>query len=164
MKRLIIPTIGVLMVLIVAYIALGQDQEQRRQRWAQRREAQIKAIEAIQEHAAKLKAGMEESAGARENWRELSDDERTKLREQFRQRREEHRNIINAMEEQITMLKGSRQLRSEHEESIRELKELLALAQKENASETAKRLEELITNREEKFEQMLQKFGFGQRP
>lgn len=164
MKRLIIPTIGVLIVLIVAYVALGQEQEQRRQRWAQRREMQMKAIEAIQEHAAKLKASIEESTRSRENWQELSDDERAKLREQFRQRREEMNNILTTMEEQIMILKGPRTLREEQDKSIAELRELQGLAQKDNATETAKRIEEMITKHQQEFEQKLQKFGFGQRP
>ena len=122
---------------------------QMRKRQAQRREEQLKAIKAIQEQLAKLKAGMEATGPqARIQWQELSDEERTKLRERFTKAREEQQKATKAIIAQIARLQGRRQPTAEGEEFILintgELKEVRELAVKEKAKETAQRLERLI--------------------
>ena len=166
MKRYLIPTV---VVLAVAWIAFGQEQSERAQRWARYRQAQTEAIETIQKQAAKLKTASEESAkrmASFRNWQDLSEEERAKLREEWTKRREEWGKTLAAIEEQVAKLKGRRPLTAEHEESINELKKIQELAEKEDADETAKHVEELIAERQEEFEETLKKLGleqFGQR-
>jgi len=125
---------------------------QMRKRQAQRHEEQLKAIKAIQEQLAKLKAGIEATGPqARRQWQELSDEERTKLRERFTKVREERQKAIDAIIAQIAGLQGRRQPTAEGEKFILintgELKAVRELAVKEKATETAQRLERLIAGR-----------------
>lgn len=160
MKRRIISIVTVLVVLAVVWAAFGQQQE-RRQRSAQYRQAQLKAVEAIQEQAAKLKAGMEAMTrpeGPRSS-EGLSEEERAKLRERFTKMREERQEVIAAIEQQLTILKGRRQLEAEREESLAELQAIRQLALKEKAEETAKSVMQLILKRNKEFEATMQKLG-----
>ena len=160
MKRYIISTVAVLVVLAVAWIAFGQEQSERGQRMAQYRQAQLKAIEAIQEQAGKLKADMEETSRPDfSNWQNLSEEERAKLRERFRKMREERQQALAVIEQRIMVLKGRRQLDTEHEESVAELQAIHSLAVSEKAEKTAKRLEELIAKRNKEHEDAMQKLG-----
>jgi len=135
-----------------------------RERFAGARQEQLKAIEAIEEQVAKLKAGLQADTGAagRGGFQDLSDEERTELRERFTKAREEQQKAIEAIEAQIAKLKDPRQVRAKYEESIGELRAILGLAEKENAKQTAKRLEQLIARRQKEFEGSLQ--GPEQRP
>ncbi len=168
MKRYLISTVVILVVLAVALVAFGQQSEWR-QRMAQYRQAQTKAIETIREQAGKLKVALEESARGSESfgrWQELSEDERAKLRERFTKMREERQQAIAAIEQQVMRLKGRRQLDRKHDESIAELQTIQALATTENAEKTAKRLEELIAKQNKEHEDTMQKLGlerFGSR-
>lgn len=168
MKRYLISTVVVLVVLAVVLVAFGQQAEWR-QRMARYRQTQTKAIETIQEQAGKLKAALEESARGSESfgrWQELSEDERAKLRERYTKLREERQQALAAIEQQVTVLKGRRQLDREHEEFIAELQTIQALATTEKADKTAKRLEELIAKRNKEHEDTMQKLGlerFGRR-
>lgn len=159
MKRRIISAVTVLVVLVV-WAAFGQQQE-RRQRSAQYRQAQLKAVEAIQEQTAKLKASMEAMTRpeGRSSFEDLSEEERAKLRERFTKMREERQEVIAAIEQQLTILKGRRQLEAEHEESLAELQAIRQLALEEKAEETAKRLMQLIIKRNKEFEATMQKLG-----
>jgi len=162
MKRYLIATV---VVLAVAWVAFGQEQSERAQRWARYREAQTKAIAAIQEQAGKLKTAFEESAkrmASFRNWQDLSEEERAKLREEWTKRREEWGKMLEEIEQQVAKLKGRRRLTAEHEESINELKKIQELAEKEDADETAKHVEELIAERQEEFEETLKKLGLEQ--
>ena len=163
MKRYLISTVVVLAVLAVALVAFGQGAEEWRQRMAQFRQAQVKAIEVMEQQVAKLKTGMEQPAGFDPSrFQEMSEEEQAKFREERMKRREERQQALGVIEKQITRLKGPRQLRTEHEESIAELQAIHALAVKENAKETAKRLEDIIAKRNKAFEDTMQKLGFDQ--
>ena len=120
------------------------------------REDQLKAIKVIEKQLAKLKAGIE-AMGERRSFRDLSEEERTKLRERFAKSREERDKAIKAIITQIASLQGQRQP-AEGEELIivntGELKAIRELAVKEKAKETAQRLERLGRGR----------MGFGGRP
>lgn len=163
MKRRIISTVTVLVALAVVWAAFGQQQE-RRQRSAQYRQAQLKAIEVIQEQAAKLKAGMEAMTRpeGRRSFEDLSEEERAKLRERFTKMREKRQEVIAAIEQQLTILKGRRQLETEHQETLAELQAIRQLALEEKAEETAKRLMQLILKRNKEFEATMQKLGLEQ--
>ena len=162
MKRYVIP---IVVLLAVAWIAFGQEQSERAQRWARYREAQGKAIAAIQEQAGKLKTAFEESAkrmASFRNWQDLSEDERAKLREEGAKRREEWVKMLEEIEQHVARLKGRRRLSAEHEEAIGELRKIQEMAEKESADETAKHVEELIAEHQEEFEATLKKLGLDQ--
>ncbi|MHC4174121.1 MAG: redoxin domain-containing protein [Planctomycetota bacterium] len=110
------------------------------------REEQLKAIEIIQEQAAKLKAAIEATRGpeGRRRSQDLSEEERTKLREKFAEASKRRQNAIRAIEEQLAKLRGPMPPGAEPPGSIREMRAIRELALKENAEETAKRLEKLI--------------------
>ena len=113
------------------------------------REDQLKAIKVIEKQLAKLKAGIE-AMGERRSFRDLSEEERTKLRERFAKSREERQTATKTIIAQIAMLQGQRQP-AEGEELVTvntgELKAIRELAVKEKAKETAQRLERLIAGR-----------------
>ncbi len=159
MKRYLISTVVVLVVLTMVWIAFGQ-QSERAQRFARYRQAQQKAVEAIEEQVGKLKASMEErSRRDRGSWQDLSEEERTKLRERYSKMREERMEVLAAIEQQLMILKGRRQLEAEREESLGELQAIHKLAVDEKAEETAKRLMQLILKRNKEFEATMQKLG-----
>jgi len=123
--------------------------EQMRQRAGGRpfmdREAQLKAIAAIEEQVAKLKAAVQTmSRPDREQYQQLSEEERNKLREKMRQTMRDRQQAIAGIEEQLAALKGPRQMAARQTASIGELKSIHELAVKEDAKQTAQRLERLI--------------------
>jgi len=167
MNRYLMTAVVALAVLALVWVAFGQEESDRAQRMAQYRQAQMKAIEGIQEQTAKLKAGVEASSFDRGRFQELSEEEKAKLKETFTKVREERQQALAAIEQQIMILKGRRQLDREHEESIAELQAIYALATSEKAEKTAKHLEELIAKRNKEYEDTMQKLGleqFGRSP
>ncbi len=110
------------------------------------REEQLKAIEVIQEQAAKLKASMEATRRpeGRRRSRERSEEERAKLRERFTEANRQRQNAIKAIEEQLAKLKGPTPPREVPQGAVRELQAIRKLALKEDAEETAERLARLI--------------------
>jgi len=168
MKRHHIVVLVVVTVLALAFVAVAQ-QGQGMERFRQRREAQMQALETIQQNAAKLKTGMEESAqGMRggQNFQDLSEDERAKLREEFMQRRRQQQELIAQMEQEMMKLKGSSDLWREYDESMEPLKQLLTAAQNEKAQKTASMVEQMIAQRQKKFDDNMTALGYDptQRP
>jgi peroxiredoxin len=199
MKRCLILTMAVMVVLVVALGAFGQDEETTAQRVQRQRESmrqryenmseeerekfrtemramrekfqnmseaerekfraemqqrfggrfgrqeQLKAVEAIEELVAKLKAAIQ-STGAvdRSKWRELSEDERTKLREKMAKAIRERQTAMRAIEEQLAKFRGPGRPQAEPQPSIVELRAIHELAVKEKATQTASRLQRLI--------------------
>jgi len=107
------------------------------------REVHLKAIEAIEEQLAKLKAAVE-VRGGRARWQELSEEERTQVREKFMKARQERQEAIEAIEQQLAKFRGPGRPQAETQPSIGELMAIHELAVKENATQTATRLERLI--------------------
>jgi len=109
------------------------------------RQEQLKAIEAIEEQVAKLKAAMQSTGReARGSFRDLSEEERAKLRERMVKAGQERQGAIRAIEEQLAKLRGPGRPQAGRQPSIGELKAIHGLAVKEKATQTAKRLERLI--------------------
>ncbi|UCC99338.1 MAG: hypothetical protein JSW66_05520, partial [Phycisphaerales bacterium] len=132
MKRHLISSVVALVVMAVALVAFGQEQSERAQRRARFRDAQKKAIEAIQEQAGRLKPAFEELVRRSEsfrNWQNLSEEERARLREEMTKWREEWGRMIDTIEQQLTKLKTPRRMKVEHEESIGELKKIQEMAE-----------------------------------
>jgi murein L,D-transpeptidase YcbB/YkuD len=109
-------------------------------------EDQLKAIKAIEEQVAKLKAAVTEGAGpqARQRLRDLSEEQRAKLREKMAAAMRQRQQTIRAIEEQLAKLRGAGQPRQQPAMPVRELRAIHELAVKEKASKTADRLEKLI--------------------
>jgi hypothetical protein len=111
------------------------------------REEQLKAVAAIEEQVAKLKALVEAQAGPDEfaKMRDLPEgEERTKLREKFAKAREERQGVIEVIEQSIAKLRGGRPRIEEQQQLIDELQAIRELAKQEKAEETTKRLGQLI--------------------
>jgi peroxiredoxin len=112
------------------------------------REEQLKAISEIEEQVAKLKAAvLSIEADDRGRFRDLSEEERTKLREKMATAARERMTAIRAIEQQIAKLRGPgrpQQLQADRQPPISEIKAIHDLALKENATQTAQRLERLI--------------------
>lgn len=173
MKRRTMLVVGSVVVLGLVWVSFGQSERavsgrseraagerSRRGMW---RERQQKAISAIEEQLVKIKSGMESSSRRPQNWRDLSEEERNKLREQFRKLRQERILSVAIIEEQIARLKGRRSLQQEHEKSISELSSILELAKKEKATQTTAAIEKLIAGRKKEFEKRMEKLGLPQR-
>ena len=109
------------------------------------RDAQLKSIKAIEAQVAKLKAAVE--AGVPENRgniRELSQEDRTKLREKMMTAMRERQTVIRAIEQDLAKLKGSRRPEAESDSRLNELRATHKLALREKAAQTAERLDKLI--------------------
>lgn len=169
MKRYGILVVAILAGLAVAWPLFAQEAQEgprgggRERQGRGRRmssEEQQKAFAAIEEQLGKMKAGMEGMPRDREGWRDLSDEERDKLREKFRKMREERQKSLAVIVEQIDKLKGARELRRKHEEVISKLDAILKLAQKEKAQETAASIEKLIAEKKKQLEEKFKALGF----
>jgi len=112
------------------------------------REDQLKAIEAVEKQLAKLKKGIQAQPTERRSFRDLSEEERNKLREEFTKAREERNNAFKAIITQIARLQGQSEP-AEGEQLLiintARLKPIHELAVKEKAKETAQRLERLMS-------------------
>jgi glutamate/tyrosine decarboxylase-like PLP-dependent enzyme len=162
MKKRVVFGVGILLVMTVTWAAFGQAQGERQGRggFGRMSEAQQKALAALQEQVAKLKAMMDRSQGAQaRSFQDMSEEERTKMRDESTKRREEQAQIMASMQQSLDTLKGGRQLMQEHEESIAPLKDLLAAAQAEKAKDTAGKIETLIAQRQKQFEDKITAMG-----
>ncbi len=122
-------------------------------------EAQQAAIAAIEAQLAKLKASMEaQPARPQGNFQDMSDEERTKFRDAMMKQREEQAVILAAIDDQIMILKG-RQVQTEHEAAMEELQAIQTMAASENATKTAKHVEELIAKKNQAFQEKAEKLG-----
>ena len=109
------------------------------------RDEQIKSIKAIEEQVAKLKAAVEVAVPEnRSQLRELSEEERTKLREKMMAAMRERQTAIRAIEQELTKLKGPGRPATESQARLSELRAIHKLALKEKATQTADRLDKLI--------------------
>lgn len=110
------------------------------------REDQLKAIEDVEQQLAKLKKGIQAQSNERRSFRDMSEEERNKMREEMTKTREERNNAFKAIITQIARLQGQRQP-AEGEELLiintAQLKSIQELAVKEKAEQTAQRLERL---------------------
>jgi len=110
-----------------------------------RRDEQVKAIEAIEEQVARLRAAVEvTSPENREQLRDLPEEERAKLREKMMAAMRERQTAIRAIEQELAKLKGPSRPVPESEARLNELRAIQKLAVKEKATQTADRLDKLI--------------------
>jgi len=152
MKRYLIPTVVVLMVLAVAWPAFAQDKARPP---AERGGTRSPEAEQRERRGMFGSLSPEERARLRERFQNMSEEERQQFREQMRQRfaggppELDRRGALRGLEQQIE------KLRADHEQFIAELREIRELAVKEKATETTKRLERLITKERKDFAEEL---------
>jgi hypothetical protein len=167
MKKQIVLVLAIATILVVALAAVAQ-QGQGMQRFQQRREAQMKAIDTLQQDTAKLKTAMDEAAKAMQgrDFQNMSEDERTKMREESTKRREEQTKLMAEMTQALAQLKGAGAMWQEYDESVAPLKDLLASAQNEKATATAAKIEQILAQRQKQFEAKMTALGYDptQRP
>jgi hypothetical protein len=169
MKKHFILILVVATVLAMALVAFAQPGggaagSRGRGNFQARREAQMKAVEAIEQAVAKLKAGMQPmmTGGQRGNFQDMSEEERASFRERMMQRRQEQQDAVATIEAQVVMLKGRRQLRTEHEDALAQLQAIEAQAKSENATKTAAMIAKMIEDKQTKYDQLMEKLGYGQ--
>ncbi len=170
MKRYVIVIVSLVVLFVVAWPLLAQPEGGRGEGRGEGRrggrgrfmggQRQTQAIEAIEGELTKIKKAYESFSGGREQFQNLSEEERTALREKFRKISQERRDSIAVIEEQLARLKGPRGLRTAHEEVVEKLNALLELAKKEDAEKTAQGIEKLIAEKKKAFEAKLKKLGF----
>ncbi len=109
------------------------------------REEQLAAIKEIEQQVAKLKASLEAAAPPdRSRMRDLSQEERDKYREKMIAAMRDRQMAIRAIDEQLAKLRGPMRPGPEPRAPLSELKAIHDLAVKENATETAARLQKLM--------------------
>lgn len=108
------------------------------------KEDQLKAVSAIQDQLAKLKKAIEASSPPNySSFRDLSAEDRTKLREKMTKDREDRQKVMAAIQTEIDKLGGSRPP-TPPAITAGELTAIRELALKEKAEGTVKRLDALI--------------------
>jgi hypothetical protein len=124
-------------------------------------QAQMQALEAIEQAVGKLREAMSQMMGGqRGGFQDMSDEERAQFREQRMQRREQQQQLVTEIEEQIVMLKGGRQIQQEYEEEMASLNALQTQAQQENAAKTAEMIGKMISDRQAKHNALVEKLGY----
>jgi len=126
--------------------------DQMRERFGSRpggmgRDAQLNSIKAIETQVAKLKAAVEVGTPENNNQlRELSAEDRAKLREKIMAAMRERQIAIRAIEQELAKLRGPRRPATVSEARLSELREIHKLALREKATQTADRLDKLIVS------------------
>lgn len=123
------------------------------------REDQLKAIADIEKQLANLKKSIQAQPTERRSSRDMSNEERAKLRDQYGKIRDERSKAYKAIITQIAKLQGQREPVEDEALLIintGQLKPIQELAVKEKATETAQRLERLMSRGTRSF--------FGYRP
>gem|GEM_PF-125165 len=152
MNRYILTIVVALMVLAVAWPALGQEQEKSQPEGKKALRPEVE--EALGPVLPDLSP--EERAKWKEKWQQMSEEEKQQLRAQMRQRLQAERLesgskvALKNLEDQIAKLKA------EQEQYIGELREIRKIAAKEKATQTVKRLENLIAKNQKDFTGRLQ--------
>jgi len=109
---------------------------------------QLQVIKTIEEQVAKLKSAVESMSEGREQYQNMSEEQRAQYREKIGKISLTRQQAIAAIEQQLERLRfrGQRQQVQEPEIRINELREIHQLAVKEKATETAKKLESFISS------------------
>ena len=147
MKRYLISTVAVLMILAVVLAAFGQPERGSRRRPRMSQEERLKAIKAIETQLAKLKEApqMPRPAGG---FADMSEEERTKFREQMMKVRQEQQKVFQTILAQVYRLQGRRPPEEEGVQYVivntTDLKSMQESATKEKATETGQLIERLI--------------------
>ncbi len=169
MKRYLISTIAVLVVLSVTMSVYAQGQAAggeargggrgtgtRGGRGTQQLQDAIAAIEAQVANLKKVLAT--EMPRPEGGFQDMSEEERAKFREQRNKQREQQQAAATVIGQQVKILKGN-QLQVEHQAQIDELQAIADSATKEKATATAKMVQDIIAKRTKAFEDIVEKLG-----
>ena len=171
MKKCMIGGLAAAMVLTVAWAAWAQPQGGgagqgpggggRGRGGFMDRDTQLKAIAALQEQIGKLKTLIESmpTLPAGTSFQDMTDEQRTQMREAGQKIREEQPPILAAIDKQLAVIKGARALVTEYQESTAELKALQEMATQEKATETAKKIGDMIAAKQKKLEESAKAMG-----
>jgi len=167
MKRHLISTVAVLVVLAVTSSLYAQPGEGSRAGMRGERfrgfirdrdlDAAIAAIEKVLESLKKAKEIVIPRPEG--GFRDMSEEDRAKMQDASQKRNEIIQTVPVTLEQQLMVLKGGVRLRQELQAERDELQAIADSAKKENATETAKMVEDLIAKRTQAFEEKLEKFG-----
>ena len=147
MKKHLISTIAIIVVLAVVLVSFGQEARTRQGR-GMGREERLKAIEAIEAQLAKLKqeADIPRPEGG---FQDMAEDERAKYMELRTKARQEQQKIYQTIMGQLAGIQGRREPAPEGAQylliSTADLKPIQEAAAKEKAEETGKLLARLAT-------------------
>jgi len=109
------------------------------------REQQLEAIAVIEKQLAKLKAAVESiDPDVRRQFRDLPEAERAKLREKMGISMRDRQAAVRAIEQELAKLRPGGRSPVQDRPGVNELRALHTLAVKEDATETAKRIEGMI--------------------
>jgi hypothetical protein len=148
MKKHLISTIAVLVVLAVVLVSFGQEERPRRGQFMGREE-RMKAIGAIEAQLAKLKDEGQRPSFNRESFQNMSEEERNKFREQMRKVFQERQKVFQTIMAQLAGLQGRRGPAPEGAQymiiTTADLKPIQEAAEKEKAKETAELLARLAS-------------------
>jgi phosphoenolpyruvate-protein kinase (PTS system EI component) len=169
MKRYLISTIAVLVVLSVTMSVYAQGQAaggegrgggrgagMRGGRGTQQIQDAIAAIEAQLANLKKVLAT--EMPRPEGGFQDMSEEERAKFREQRSKQREQQQAAAAVIEQQVMILKGN-QLQEEQQAEIDQLQAVADSATKEKATATAKMVQDIIAKRTKAFEDVVEKLG-----
>jgi len=118
------------------------------------------AIAAIEKVLASLKKVKEIAVPRPEGgFRDMSDEDRTKMMEAMQKRGEIMQSVPETLEQQLMVLKGGFQLRQELQAETDELQAIADSATKEKATATAKMIQDLIAKRTKALEDNMDKLG-----
>lgn len=110
-------------------------------------DGQLKAVQAIEEQVAKLKAALESLIKSRSQYQNVPEEEKASYGKKIAEATRTRQQTVTEIEQQLSKLRygGSRQQQSQEPQiGIKELQVIHRLAVKEKATETAKSLESLI--------------------
>jgi hypothetical protein len=147
MKKHLISTVAIIVVLAVVLVSFGQEARTRQGR-GMGREERMKAIEVIEAQLAKLKqeADIPRPEGG---FQDMSEDQRAKYMELRTKAREEQQKIYQTIMGQLAGIQGRREPAPEGAQylliSTADLKPIQEAAVKEKAEETGKLLARLAT-------------------
>jgi len=111
------------------------------------REDQLKAIAAISEQLAKLKKSMESATVPTGNFRDMTEEQRNKIRETYAKARQVRESALGEIQKELAKLSGSRQQAAGSGASQRELNAIREQAVKDKAEATIKLIDSLIARR-----------------
>jgi hypothetical protein len=161
MKKSTIIAAGVLLTMTVAWAAFGQAQGGGGRGAGGGRGGMMgpqmqKAVADLQEQVGKLKALVDAGAKAMEGktFQDMTDEDRAQMKERSTQQQA----IMASIQQGVDRLR-MRQMAAEYNESMTALKDAQASAQKENAKETAQKLDQIIAARQKQMEEKVTAMG-----
>jgi len=156
MKKHLASILVVSLTLLVVWSTFARAEEGETRGRRRRPGSDRPAARGVRPGAAGLQGlSAEQRQQMRQRFENMSSEEREKFRAEMRERLGQRPRQVGPAEAPRLFERQIEQLKKEQEQAIGELKEILEMARKEKATETAKRLEALIAKRQKAFEQRM---------